>query len=129
MGVSGDKRMIGFEVTGDPAMAMATARKALEEEQFVVTVVDDWNLTAARGNRMKALFLGAISPYVEVGVVARSRPQTGTVTIEINQTPPGFAYAGGVLGAKKSKKSIDRVCVRLKDAYERAGVLTSSTLD
>jgi len=127
MGISGDKRTIAFEVSGDPARALATAREALEAEQFTVTAVDEWNLSATRGNRTKALFLGAIAPYLEVAVIARSRPQHGTVTVEIAQAAPGFAYAGGVLGAKKSTKAVDRVCSRLGDAYQQAGVLKGTT--
>lgn len=128
MGISGDKRTIGFEVSGDPAAALAMARQALESEQFTVAAVDAWNVTATRSTRAKALFLGAIAPFVQVAVNVRSRAEAGTTIVEIVQTPPGFAYAGGALGAKRSFNSIDRVCERLETAFREAGTLRSSTL-
>jgi hypothetical protein len=122
MGISGDKRTFHYEVTGSPAVALQTARQALEGERFVVTEVDEWTLRAARGKKAKAFLVGAMSPFVEVGVSARSVPGTGTTIIEVAQRSSGFAFAGGVIGAKKSRTAIDAALARLVDAYRTAGV-------
>ena len=123
MGISGDKRTFQYEVTGSPAVALQTARQALEGERFAVTEIDEWTLRARRGSKAKALFVGAMSPFVEVAVSARSVPGTGTTIIEMAQRSSGFAYAGGVIGAKKSRTAIDTARARLVEAYRAAGVL------
>jgi len=126
MGIGGDQRSIVFMVLGDPATALRTAKNALAAEKFKITPVDEWTCKASRSSKGKSLFLGAIAPFVEVTLTARSNTaEPGVTKVQMDQIPPGCLYAGGVIGVKRSKASVDSARDHLEVAFATAGVLRS----
>lgn len=126
MGISGDKRSIVFHVLGDPTLALNTAQSALAAEKFKITPVDEWTCKASRSSKGKSLFLGAIAPFVEVTLTARSSgDEPGVTIVQMDQIPPGCVYAGGVVGVKRSKGHVDAARDHLQAAFTSAGVLRS----
>ncbi len=126
MGIGGDKRSIVFHVLGAPEIALNTAQNALAAEKFKITPVDAWTCKASRSSKGKSLFLGAIAPFVEVTLTARSSgAEPGVTIVQMDQIPPGCVYAGGVVGVKRSRSHVDAARDHLQAAFASAGVLRS----
>lgn len=62
-----------FTVVGDPTRARQTAADALGARQFVMHWSDEWTAKAVKGDKTKAVLLGAFAHYMEVGVAVRAR--------------------------------------------------------
>ncbi len=109
-----------FTVTGDPAVAKQTAVQALESQEFVLEWAEDWSGRAIRGNKVKAALLGALSPYMEIGVKVMAL-DGGVSVIRLDQLTTGMM--SGVIGMKKTDKAFTALIDQLGRTFDQAGVL------
>ncbi len=109
-----------FTVTGDPAVAKQTAVHALQSQQFVLEWAEDWSGTAVRGSKVKAALLGALSPYMEIGVKVMAL-DGGVSVIRLDQLTTGMM--SGVIGMKKTDKAFVTLIDELGRTFDQAGVL------
>jgi hypothetical protein len=65
-------KFVEFTVTGDPAMAKATAEQTLTSRKFRITWNDDRTATAARGSKAGNILAGSFARYYKIGVEVRS---------------------------------------------------------
>jgi hypothetical protein len=117
-------KYIDFKVTGDPAMARATAERALTDRRFKVNWEDDWSGTAERGNKTANLFAGAFAQYFKVGLMLRSA-EPGHTIVRIERMSSG--WAGGAIGASRTTKNMTSLKTELEATFNAAGVLESTT--
>jgi hypothetical protein len=111
-----------FTILGDPARARQTVSDALESRDFVMHWSDEWTAKAIKGNKTKAMFLGAFALYMEVGVAVRSLDD-GHSVIRIDSLTTGMM--GGVWGMSKTTKNFAELRDQLGAAFDAAGVLVS----
>jgi hypothetical protein len=112
---------IDLVVTGDPARAKATASAALEARGFAVRWAEEWSGTADKGNRFLNVFLGALAQYFKVGIRVMSAPAPGESIVRLETLSSG--WAGGVLGANRTKRNLAGLRDELTAAFRHAGVL------
>lgn len=111
-----------FTILGDPARARQTASDALVARDFVMHWTDDWTAKAVKGNKTKAVLLGAFALYMEVGVAVRSLDD-GHSVIRIDSLTTGMM--GGVWGMSKTAKNFAELRDQLGTAFDVAGVLVA----
>jgi hypothetical protein len=112
---------IDLVVTGDPGRAKATAVAALEARKFKLKWTDEWSGTAERGNKFANVFLGALAQYFKVGVRVMSAPTPGQSIVRLEKQSSG--WAGGAIGASRTKKNLVALRDELAGAFRQAGVL------
>ncbi len=112
---------IDLVVTGDPARAKATAAAALEGRGFRLRWTDEWSGTAEKGNRALNLIAGALAQYFKVGIAVTSAAEPGQSIVRLSTLSSG--WAGGVLGASRTKRNLAGLRDELTAAFQRAGVL------
>lgn len=111
-----------FVVTGDPAVAKQTAVNALEAQQFVMRWDQDWSGRAIRGTKLKATLLGALAPYIEIGINVMAL-DVGVSAIRLDQLTSG--WFSGVFGVRKTDKAFATVREGLEHTFGHAGVLVT----
>lgn len=111
-----------FTINGDPARAKQTASEALVAREFVLEWSDEWTAIAVKGNKAKAVLLGAFALYMEIGVSVRSLDAKHSL-IRIEGLTSGMM--GGVLGARKTTKNFAALRDELGQAFDAAGVLVA----
>ena len=111
-----------FTILGDPARARQTASDALVAREFVMHWSDDWTAKAIKGNKTKAMLLGAFALYMEVAVAVRSVDE-GHSVIRIDSLTTGMM--GGVWGMSKTTKNFAGLRDQLGSAFDVAGVLVA----
>ena len=109
-----------FTITGDPAVAKQTASQALEAQRFVMHWDEDWSGRGISGSKVKAAFLGAFSPYMEIGVKVMAF-DGGVSVIRLDQLTSG--WFSGVLGVAKTDKAFVALRDGLGNTFGAAGVL------
>ena len=114
---------IDLVVTGDPARAKATAIAALEARKFRLKWTDEWSGTAEKGNKWLNLVAGALAQYFKVGVRIMSAPQPGQSIVRLEKQSSG--WAGGAIGASRTKKNMTGLRDELAAAFQSAGVLVT----
>jgi hypothetical protein len=113
-------KYVDFRVTGDPAMARATAERALTERKFKVSWQDEWSGTAERGNKVANVLAGALAQYFKVGVKLMSdSPEESTVRIERQSS----GWTGGAIGASRTSRNMSNLKTELEATFGAAGVL------
>jgi hypothetical protein len=112
---------IDLVVVGDPARAKATAAAALGARTFRLTWTDEWSATAERGNKVANVFLGALAQYFKVGVRVMAAPTPGQSVVRLEKQSSG--WAGGAIGANRTKKNLVTLRDELAGAFQQAGVL------
>jgi len=113
-------KFVEFTVTGDPAMAKATAEQALTSRKFRTTWNDDRTATAERGSKAGNILAGSFAQYYKIGVELRSlRP--GETVIRVESQSSGMA--GGALGVSRTRKNFTSLRTELEAAFGAAGVL------
>jgi hypothetical protein len=114
---------VDLVVTGDPARAKATAAAALEARGFRLQWADDWAGTAERGNKVANVFLGALAQHFKVGVRIMTAPEPGQSVVRLEQLSSG--WAGGALGAARTRRNLASLRDELVAAFHQAGVLVT----
>jgi hypothetical protein len=111
---------VDFLVTGDPAMARATAEQALSSRKFRITWNDEWSAVAERGSKVANLLVGALAQYFKVGVhLMEAGP--GETTVRIERLNSG--WRGGVIGASRTTSNFNSLRSELESTFNAAGVL------
>lgn len=113
-------KYVDFTVTGDPAMARATAEQALTSRKFRITWNDDWTATAEQGSKVGNLLVGSFAPYFKIGVQLRSL-QPGETVIRVESQSSGMA--GGAIGVVRTRKNFMSLRTELEATFQAAGVL------
>ena len=114
-----------FFVNGDPGAARDMVYKALTDQGFVMTPLDEWSADANRGSSGKSILLGAFAGKKGRHVKLRVQCQTnsGGYMITLAQGTTGFS--GGIIG----KSQADGIYVEVYNAIDAtlrtAGILTS----
>jgi len=83
---------------------------------------DDWTAKAVKGDKTKAVLLGAFAHYMEVGVAVRSLDETNSV-IRIDSLTTG--WMGGLWGVSKTNKQFAELRDQLGETFSAAGVLVA----
>src|ERR1700722_18896417 len=113
-------KYIDFLVTGDPAMARATAEQALVSHKFRLSWNDEWTAVAERGSKTANLIAGALAQYFKVGVRLMSA-EPGATTVRIERLTSG--WRGGAIGATRTKNNFNSLRSELEATFSAAGVL------
>jgi hypothetical protein len=114
---------IDLVVTGDPARAKATAVAALEARGFRFQWDDEWAGTAEKGNKHLNVVAGALAQYFKVGVRIMTAPEPGHSIVRLEKQSTG--WAGGAIGASRTKKNVSTLRDELAGAFQQAGVLVA----
>jgi hypothetical protein len=112
-----------FTLVGDPKRTKATVVQALEARKFRLTWSDDWTGIAERGSRVANVLAGAVAQYFKVGIQIRSAAADQTV-VALDQLSSG--WAGGAIGASRTKKNLRTLGEDLSRTFQDAGVLVST---
>jgi hypothetical protein len=113
-----------FTLVGEPGRAKATVAQALEGRGFRMTWNDDWTAIAERGSKVGNVLAGAMAQYFKVGVQIRSAPEEQTVVV-LDQLSSG--WAGGAIGASRTKKNLRRLGEELTQSFQDAGMLVNKS--
>ena len=113
-------KYIDFKVTGDPAMARATAERALNDRKFKVSWTDDWSGVAERGNKVANVIAGALAQYFKVGLRLMSDGPEQTI-VRVERLSSG--WAGGAIGASRTTRNFSSLRSELEATFAGAGVL------
>lgn len=111
-----------FTLRGDALRARQTAADALQAHEFVMHWSDDWSAKAVKGDKTKAVLLGAFAHYMEVGVAVRSLDEEHSV-VRIDALTSG--WMGGLWGVSKTTKQFADVRDQLGTTFDAAGVLVA----
>lgn len=111
-----------FTLRGDAARARQTAADALQAREFVMHWSVDWTAKAVKGDKTKAVLLGAFAHYMEVGVAVRSLDEEHSV-VRIDALTTG--WMGGLWGVSKTTKQFAEVRDQLGATFDAAGVLVA----
>jgi hypothetical protein len=113
-----------FTLVGDPGRAKATVVQALEARKFRLTWDDDWTGIAERGSKVANILAGAAAQYFKVGVQVRAAGEEQTVVV-LDQLSSG--WAGGAIGASRTKKNLRTLGEDLSRTFQDAGVLVGTS--
>ena len=113
-------KYVDFIVTGDPAIAKATAEQALTSRKFRITWSDDWTATAERGSKVGTFLVGTFAQYFKIGVQLRAL-QPGETVIRVESQSSGMA--GGAIGVSRTRQNFTSLRTELEATFGTAGVL------
>jgi len=113
-------KYVDFIVTGDPAIAKATAEQALTSRKFRITWSDDWTATAERGSKVGTFLVGTFAQYFKIGVQLMAL-QPGETVIRLESQSSGMA--GGAIGVARTRNNFASLRTELEATFGTAGVL------
>ena len=106
--------MAGFSILTDmdADTALKTAKRVAKDLGFATERIDDWELSATKGNLLLSIFVGAFVAYCDFHVYVEE-DRDGTVEISIERNAPWWT---GVIGVGRVKNKAKE----LADAIENA---------
>jgi len=114
-----------FLVGGDPATARDTVYKALTDQGFTVTQVDNWSANAERGSSGMSIALGAFAGKSGRHTKLQIKCQSNSEGLTITFIEGTSGVSGGLIGVKQANSIYKDIYDAVGAVFQKAGVLVS----